>query len=164
MMRLGKNSSNEWETPFEFFNTLHTEFHFTIDVCATEENKKLHNYYSPQDNGLLKEWKGTCWMNPPYSKEIGRWIGKAWESAQGGATVVALIQGRSVDTIWFHKYVMHSSEIRIIRDRLHFGLNGVFSRANFPSMVIIFKPYCQGPPTICSINTKGIQLFPEKRS
>jgi len=150
--------SIEWETPQDFFDTLNEEFHFELDVCATSENAKCEKFYSPLDNGLFKKWQGICWMNPPYSKDIGRWVAKAWESAQEGATIVALLQGRSVDTKWFHAFVMKSSEIRFVKDRLHFGMNGKFARANISSMLVVFRSYCQGPPSTCSINTKGERI------
>lgn len=151
-------SSIEWETPQDFFDTLNNEFHFTLDVCANDKNKKVNKYFSIEENGLYQKWEGVCWMNPPYNKDIGRWIGKAYESAQEGTMVVALIQGRSNDTIWWHDYVMKSSELRFIRDRLHFGLNGKFTRANISSLLVIFKPYCTGYPKVSSINTKGLPI------
>ena len=154
--------SVEWETPQDFFDTLDREFHFNIDVCASEENTKCYYYYTYHKNALYRKWEGSCWMNPPYDKNIGRWVGKAYESAQEGATVVCLLQGRSNDTKWWHAYVMKASEIRFIKDRLHFGLNGKFARANISSIVVIFKPYCQGPPATKSIDTKGIELSQRK--
>lgn len=151
-------ASVEWETPQDFFDTLNAEFEFTVDVCANEENKKHENYFSISDHGLYQKWEGVCWMNPPYSKDIGRWVGKAYESAQEGATVVCLLQGRSCDTKWFHNFIMRASEMRFIKDRLHFGVHGKFSRANISSMVVIFRPYCQGYPKASAINTKGQPL------
>jgi site-specific DNA-methyltransferase (adenine-specific) len=40
-------------------------------------------------------------MNPPYGRQIGRWVKKAWESAQSGACelVVCLLPART-DTGW----------------------------------------------------------------
>ena len=50
-----------------------------IDVCATEENTKvLDNYFSPEDDGLSKDWQGNvCFMNPPYGREVQDWVKKA---------------------------------------------------------------------------------------
>lgn len=149
------NPSVEWETPLDFFQTLDDEFHFDLDVCATPNNAKCSEYITPIMNGLFTPWHGVCWMNPPYNKDIGRWVAKAWEYAQEGGTVVALIQGRSNDTKWWHSFVMKSSEIRFVKDRLHFSLNGKSARANISSIIVVFGPHCQGPPTTMSINTKG---------
>jgi len=82
--------SVEWETPQDFFRTLDKEFHFTLDVCATNKNAKCSHYFSIHENGLLQRWTGTCWMNPPFNKSMSKWMAKAWESAQEGTTVIAL--------------------------------------------------------------------------
>ena len=150
--------SVEWETPQDFFDALDAEFHFNIDVCASKENAKCAFYYTYYENALYQKWEGRCWMNPPYDKSIGLWLKKAYESSQRGYTVVCLIQGRSPDTKWWHDYVMKSSEIRYIKDRLHFGINKIFNRANISSIVVIFRSFCQGPPKICSIDIKGKRL------
>ena len=152
-------ASVEWETPQDFFDNLNAEFVFDTDVCATKENAKCPVYYTYYKNSLYQEWKGTCWMNPPYSKDIGKWVGKAYLSAQEGAKVVCLLQCRSGDTKWFHKYIMRSSEIRFVKDRLHFGLDGKFSRANISSIVVVFQPYCKGPPLVSSIDNKARRLI-----
>jgi len=98
-------------------------------------------------------------MNRPYDKSIGLWLKKAYETSQSGYTVVWLIKGRSSDTKWWHDYVMKASEIRYIKDRLHFGINKIFNRANISSIVVVFRPFCQGPPRVYSINTKGKRLI-----
>jgi site-specific DNA-methyltransferase (adenine-specific) len=150
-VEMRKDAFSEWETPQSFFEMIDAEFGFTVDVCALPETAKCDRYFSPADDGLSVPWEGICWMNPPYDKSIGRWIEKAYETAQRGHTVVALIQGRSTDTKLWHDYVMRASELRFIRDRLHFGRDGIFKRANISSVLVVFRPYCQGPPTTSSI-------------
>jgi len=75
-------------------------------------------------------------MNPPYGREIGKWVKKAYESAQSGATVVCLVPART-DTAWWHDYCA-KGEIRFVRGRLKFG--GSKNSAPFPSAVVIFRP------------------------
>ncbi len=60
---------NHWETPQRFFDKLNEEFHFELDVCANSENAKCEKYYSSEEDGLKQEWKGVCWMNPPYGRD-----------------------------------------------------------------------------------------------
>ena len=154
-------ASIEWETPQDFFAELDKEFHFTLDPCATEENKKCSQYITKGVDGLSVSWvdySNSVFMNPPYTKDINKWMQKAYEESQNGVLVVCLIQGRSSDTKWWHEYVMKASEIRYIKNRLHFGINKKFKRANISSIVVIFKPFCQGPPKICSIDTKGQKI------
>ena len=43
------NKSDEWETPQDLYNTLNTEFNFTLDACANEFNKKCSVYYDKKN-------------------------------------------------------------------------------------------------------------------
>ncbi len=138
MMTEGMYSSRTgvWETPQDFFDEMDSEFHFTLDACALPENAKCGTYYTPEEDGLAQPWTGTVWCNPPYGREIGKWIKKGSESAEGGATVVMLLPART-DTRWFHDYIYHRAEIRFVRGRLRFS--GA-DAAPFPSMVCVFRP------------------------
>ena len=80
----------------------------------------------------------TCWCNPPYGREVGKWVRKAYISSKNeGSTVVMLLPART-DTKWFHEYIYNQSEIRFIKGRLKFG--GSANSAPFPSMVVVFRP------------------------
>lgn len=128
-----------WYTPQDFFDDMHSEFNFNLDVCATDDNAKCDRYFTKEQDGLRQVWSGVCWMNPPYGREIGKWIAKAWWSAENmEATVVCLVPART-DTVWWHDYAM-KGEIRFIRGRLKFG--GAENSAPFPSAVVIFRPSC----------------------
>ncbi len=69
------------------FDKLNRRFAFTLDVCATGENAKCLRYFTPEDNVLSLAWEGErCWMNPPYGRDIARWVAKAkMETTMGGA-------------------------------------------------------------------------------
>ena len=129
---LYSSNSAEWATPQEVFDKLNQEFHFTLDVCATKENAKCKRFFTKEQNGLSQSWKNeSVWMNPPYGREIGKWIEKL--SRTGG---VALLPART-DTRWFHDFIYGKAEIRFIKGRLKFG--GCKNSAPFPSMIVIFK-------------------------
>jgi len=126
--------SNEWTTPQKLFDELNQEFGFTLDPCSTHENAKCERHFTRDDDGLTKDWQGTVFVNPPYGREIGKWIKKAYEESQKGATVVCLIPSRT-DTAYWHDYVM-KGQIRFIRGRLKFG--GGNNPAPFPSAIVVF--------------------------
>jgi len=131
------SATDLWETPQELFDELNREFGFTIDVCATPGNAKCKVFFSPENDGLSWEWHGVCWMNPPYGREIGKWVEKAYRSAEGGAVIVGLLPART-DTRWFHEFIHGKAEVRFLRGRLKFG--GCKNSAPFPSMVVVWKP------------------------
>lgn len=125
-----------WSTPLKFFEEIDREFNFNTDVCATPENAKCPMFFTEKQDGLQMAWLGVCWMNPPYGREISRWMEKAYLSAKSGmATVVCLVPART-DTLWWHGYAMRG-EIRFIKGRLKFG--DAIKVAPFPSALVIFR-------------------------
>ena len=132
------SKTNEWETPQDLFDKLSLEFGgFRTDVCATKENTKVIHYFSKEQDGLTQDWTDLdCWMNPPYGREISKWIKKA---ATGGAKRVVCLLPSRTDTRWFHDYIYKNpkAEIRFLKGRLKFG--GGQNSAPFPSMVVIFR-------------------------
>lgn len=81
---LFSSASDEWATPQALFDRLNEKFRFDLDVCATKENAKCARYYTREQDGLAQTWEGVCWMNPPYGRQIGKWMQKAYQSAIGG--------------------------------------------------------------------------------
>jgi phage N-6-adenine-methyltransferase len=140
---LFSSTADEWETPQDFFDRLDAEFGFVLDVCATAKNAKCHFFYTPNADGLSRDWhydighRGAVWMNPPYGREIGKWVRKAYEESRRGATVVCLLPSRT-DTKWWHTYVEGKAEVRFIKGRLKFG--GSKNSAPFPSVAVIYRP------------------------
>lgn len=129
--------TEEWETPQYVFDALNAEFDFQLDVCATEENKKCARYFDKPADGLKQEWSPYhCFMNPPYGKEIGLWMRRAYEQSLTGGIVVCLVHART-DTRWWHDWAMKASEIRFVKGRLKFG-DGKQS-APFPSCIVVFR-------------------------
>ena len=141
---LFSSATNEWSTPQEFFDQLNEEYRFTLDPCCTRETAKCDHFFTKEDDGLSRSWKGhTVFMNPPYGREIKDWIKKAYrESCKPNTTVVCLIPART-DTRYWHKYCMKASEIRLIKGRLKFGGKGP---APFPSAVVVFASVAQTTP------------------
>jgi phage N-6-adenine-methyltransferase len=127
----------DWETPDDLFKKLDQEFHFTLDVCATKHNKKCKRFFSPEDDGLSQDWSGeVCWMNPPYGREIKRWVDKAYTTTCSECICVCLLPVRS-DTQWWHNFVMKSAEIRFLTKRLSF--QGSNNKAPFPAVIVVFS-------------------------
>jgi phage N-6-adenine-methyltransferase len=134
------SNNQEYATPKNLFKVLDDEFHFTLDVCADQNNKKVNVYYSEKDNALNKDWAGICWMNPPY-KNMKEWIIKAYnESIINNSIVVCLIPART-NTNWWHDYCM-KGEIRFIKGRPKF--EGCKHGLPQPLAIIIFGKNYQG--------------------
>ena len=133
------SATDLWATPDSFFRDVAKEFAFELDVCALPSNAKCERYFTPEQDGLAQVWSGTCWMNPPYGREIGQWMRKAYLASRQGATVVCLVPART-DTRWWHDYAM-KGDIRFIKGRLKFG--EAKANAPFPSALVVFRPQQQ---------------------
>ena len=121
-----------WSTPQYVFDEWNKLYNFDIDVCADKTNNKCEKYFTREQDGLSQDWTGNCWCNPPYGREIGKWVKKAYESK---ATVVMLLPART-DTKWFHDYIYKKAKIKFIKGRLRFGDSK--NSAPFPSMIVIY--------------------------
>lgn len=167
--KLFTSNSDEWETPQDIYDRLDREFNFTLDPCATDENHKCDKYYTAKENGLIQDWSGeTAFMNPPYGREIGKWIKKAYiESQKQNTVVICLIPART-DTMYWHNYIMLAKEIRFIKGRLKFA-NRTYpsyredrttkiSPSPFPSAIIIFDGSINKYPLCKSMFQDSSQL------
>lgn len=116
----------DWKTPKAVYQVLDAEFRFDHDPCPP-------NYTV---DGLTSEWGMSNFVNPPYGRELAKWIQKGYEEWNKGKTVVLLIPSRT-DTRAWHEYCMKATEIRFIKGRLKFDDQP--NPAPFPSAIIIFR-------------------------
>ena len=143
MNRVLLSSRNmNWCTPQKFFDDLDFEFHFALDAAATDRSEKSKKYFTPETDGLKQSWAcgGAVFCNPPYGKDIGKWVQKAFSEAAFGQTVVLLLPART-DTKYFHDYIYGKAEIRFVRGRLRFTdeEGNAADPAPFPSMLVIYN-------------------------
>jgi len=134
------SKTNEWATPKDLFARLNDEFKFTLDPCATPENAKCAKFFTKEDDGLKQSWGDErVFCNPPYGREIGKWVEKAYQSRTLAQVIVMLIPART-DTKYFHQYIYgkENIEIRFLKGRVKFG--EATNSAPFPSMLVIFRP------------------------
>lgn len=134
------SKSDQWATPQDLYNKLDEEFHFTLDPRADNYNHKCDKWFTVAQDGLAQSWAGeTVFCNPPYGRDIVKWVKKASdENKLHGITVVMLIPART-DTRYFHEYIYKKSnvEIRFLKGRLKFG--DAKNAAPFPSMICVFR-------------------------
>jgi len=127
--------NSEWATPQALFELWDAAFHFEVDVCATSANAKCKRFFSPEEDGLAQRWAPrVCWMNPPYGREIAKWVKKADEEAERGATVVCLLPART-DTKWWHAYIQYRHQVVFLKGRFKFV--GAKHAAPFPSCIVV---------------------------
>lgn len=134
------SATPEWGTPQSLFDELDAKYGpFTLDPCATHQNTKVpQNYFVESEDGLSRTWTGRVFMNPPYGRQIIKWIRKAYEEvAQGNVSVAVCLLPARTDTAWWHDYCM-KGQVTFIRGRVYFEQEGKNDRAPFPSAIVVF--------------------------
>jgi phage N-6-adenine-methyltransferase len=156
---LFSSATDNHATPQDLFDQLHAEFNFTLDVAASKDNHKCERWFGPDQDadlcrdGLFMPWVGRVWCNPPYGRDIKRWVEKAWtETLVGNAELVVMLLPARTDTAWFHDWCLHETELRFIRGRLKFG--DATNSAPFPSMLVIWRrPVATEPYQMVTVRT-----------
>lgn len=69
---LFSSAKEDWATPQDFFDKLDQEFHFNLDPCADEENAKCKEFFTKEENGLLKDWGALCLLQSTIRKKNNR--------------------------------------------------------------------------------------------
>lgn len=133
--------NDEYETPPWFYRGLDTEFAFDLDPAATAANAKCARFYDKEHNGLERPWIARAvFVNPPYSN-VEAWVHKAIlaSSVEPWPTVVMLLPVRT-DNDWFRRLIDWSSEVRWLRKRIRFELEGKPADSpRFASMIVILR-------------------------
>jgi site-specific DNA-methyltransferase (adenine-specific) len=131
------SKKHDWATPLDLFDHYNKIYDFSIDVCANESNAKCDRYFSLEEDGLSQSWQHEiCWMNPPYGREISKWVKKAYDESLEGSEIVALLPART-DTAWFHDYILDIAKVEFLRGRVKFLEDGKPRHpAPFPSMIV----------------------------
>lgn len=133
----GNVKTHEWLTPPEIIRSLGE---FDLDPCAPVNRpwETARNHFTVEDNGLLQNWFGRVWMNPPYDRKvIDEWMKKMAKYGSGIALTFARTDRNS-----FHNYVFPvAASILFIKQRLTFyTVEGIRAKANggAPSVLIAY--------------------------
>lgn|SRR5574343_67980 len=131
----GPNTTDTWLTPPNIIKSLGE---FDLDPCSPLGRPwdTAKHHYTILDNGLIKDWFGRVWCNPPYS-DIESWLKKCSEYCN----VIALVFART-ETKAFHNWVWNKADsVFFFEKRLRFytidGIQG--GSAGAPSILISYN-------------------------
>lgn len=98
---------NEWYTPIKFIESARKVMgSIDIDPASNDEAQKTikaAKYFTLETNGLIQNWIGNIWLNPPYSgTEIRQFIEKLQvETLNGNINQAIVLTNNNTDTQWF---------------------------------------------------------------
>jgi hypothetical protein len=135
------SESVEWYTPPEIIERVRkTLGEISLDPASCDEAQRVVNaicYLTQKQDGLSGNWSGKVFLNPPYGKEIGKWIEKlvAEYEAKSISEAIALVPART-DTEWFQKLSPYT--LCLVKGRLKFwnSQGEADNSASFPSAVV----------------------------
>jgi phage N-6-adenine-methyltransferase len=152
-----------WQTPKNIFNALDQEFDFDVDICASEDNKLLPDYFTEERSALTNHWNiysraFSAFMNPPYSQTQLFMERAAEQSNLHNITVVALVNANT-DTKWFADAVKSANEVRLLTGRVGFiKSTGGKSNGNTKGQcIIIWRGNCKTPCVITMVDRKQLE-------
>lgn len=159
---LSSSGNIEWETPDYLFKYFDKIYNFTLDPCCAPENAKCEKFFTKEDSGLFKSWQGhRVFMNPPYGRQIPKWIEKAYNEVYHPAcylqtTVTCLIPART-DTRYWHDYCAKADKIIFIKGRIRFGKNKDFRYpTTFPAAVVIFDKNIKDEEKVSFLDIRSV--------
>jgi hypothetical protein len=125
------SGENEWYTPLEYIEAARAVMgQIDLDPASSEIANRVVGavqYFTKQDDGLLQEWRGRIFMNPPYAGAlIKAFAAKFAEHAHAGdITEAVVLVNNATETEWFERFVGVASAIVFPRSRVRFlDVNG----------------------------------------
>ena len=159
-----------WATPPEAFDKKNERFSFDLDAAATRESAKCSLYLDEMIDALSVPWdqpevvreKGdgpetwtsipvdkmrSVFLNPPWGRNIGKWLKKAYEESRKGVTVCCLIPA-CTDTLYWRDYVWKAAEVMFMTGRVKFLQPDGTSKGPCPkgTALVVFTAWSEGPP------------------
>jgi phage N-6-adenine-methyltransferase len=132
---LMSSDSAEWYTPRHIIEAVISALGaIDVDPCADPDRSvPATTHYTPVENGLVQEWHGRVYMNPPYGRPIVDWAAKLAEEYAAGRTTaaVALVPART-ETDWWAS--IDGEFVCFVHGRLSFSSHT--TSAPFPSAAI----------------------------
>lgn len=153
-----EGKTNTWFTPERYVKPLGD---FDLDPCTQSfrpfNTAKKHICEDLGQCGLSEEWKGRVWLNPPYGREISKWLEKMQSHGNG----IALVFSRC-ETNWSQSAFKKCDAVFFIKGRISFipSMELTRSSAANGNMFLIF-----GEHNIKSVLNSGINgvLFRNKQ-
>ena len=142
-------STTTWLTPPALINALGK---FDLDPCMPEnrpwDTATLH--YTEKDNGLIQQWNGRVWCNPPYGEEGRKWMAKCADHGN----CIAIIFARTQTRMFFESVWDKADAVLFVKGRIKFhrvsGEAGLSAGA--PSVLVAY-----GPDNATALEASGIQ-------
>jgi ParB family chromosome partitioning protein len=154
--------NTEWYTPPEYIEAARKVLGaIDLDPASTvEANKviKAERFFTVENDGLNKNWKGRVWLNPPYASSlIAYFVQKlSVHYAKNEVTEAIVLVNNATETIWFNTLIKNAAAVVFPKSRVKFqtssggagaplqGQAFIYLGKNPEYFIKIFKPFGWG--------------------
>lgn len=131
-----RNGSVEWYTPADVIKAAREVLGvIDLDPASSESANKIvgaTKFFSAEDNGLIQEWLGRVWLNPPFANGvIDQFVDKflaEWKA--GHVTAAIILTDNATETRWYRKLIDAQPAIVFTTGRINFYKGGTFEEGS----------------------------------
>lgn len=111
------SGNNEWYTPAEYIHTVRQVLgEIDLDPASNKTAQKTvraKRFYTQENNGLDKKWKGRVFMNPPYERGlVSVFTDKLVSHVEAGdVSTAVLLVNNATESQWFQEAARASAAI-----------------------------------------------------
>jgi len=118
--------NNEWYTPPAFIDAARICMgHIDVDPASSAIANEIvcaKTFYTIEDDGRTKEWRGNVWMNPPYAQPfISQFTDIVTSKYENGEIEQAcVLVNNATETAWFQRMLAGCSALCLVKGRIKY--------------------------------------------
>ena len=98
-------------TPPKIWARLSSEYNFTIDLCASNDNHLVDRYYTKEIDALKQDWSNEiAYLHPLFDGKIGKFVKKAYETKN---SLFVMLLPASTHTKYFHEWIYNNPKCSV---------------------------------------------------
>lgn len=116
------SKDDEWYTPEQYIEAARLVMgSIDLDPASNEfanEVVQAETYFDEETDGLMQEWFGNIWLNPPYSTALVKDFTEKLTNSEFEQAIVLV--NNATETAWFRKMIDNASAVVFTTGRIKF--------------------------------------------